>query len=339
MRAKAAAVVLALGLALLVAPGGASAKPGFVRFPGSQTSLMILHGSNGYFLVIEVSRNHAFLLAQRVEEERNTVVIYSRRVPSGADGRLHFGLGGAGEVDVHLVVEKVEEEKVGTDGCTGGPTITEGGHFVGTISFHPPGGFTELSVHRTPGSVIHRPPSVCRDRLRRGRAAAEKSAEGIRRLIAGDPAGERRFEVFAFPASPEEEPSLAFSTASVTRDAGPVTITDETSAPSAPDSATFAVPDLDALPATVTVEPAAPFSGSATFELPSRRSATISGDLAVELPEVGKVPLTGPKIAAGICRGLSCTRSLPKALRPHRSSDFVVVTGTTSGSSESSPNK
>lgn len=81
----------------------------------------------------------------------------------------------------------------------------------------------------------------------------------------------------------------------------------------------LAIPDLTkALPATATIEPPAPFSGSATIEAPSRATATLSGDLTVDLPAAGEVPLTGPGLVAGLCRDYACTRSLPKALRPRR---------------------
>jgi hypothetical protein len=64
------------------------------------------------------------------------------------------------------------------------------------------------------------------------------------------------------------------------------------------------------------VSPSAPFSGSANFEMTSPRHGEWSGDLAVELPGYGRVPLTGPKIAAGLCEPTACTPTLPKKLRP-----------------------
>jgi hypothetical protein len=73
-----------------------------------------------------------------------------------------------------------------------------------------------------------------------------------------------------------------------------------------------------------TVEPPAPFTGSAAFALTSPTSDTYSGDLAVELPGVGAVPLTGPAIAAGLCRDYHCTKTLPRALRPQKSGRFDV---------------
>ena len=79
---------------------------------------------------------------------------------------------------------------------------------------------------------------------------------------------------------------------------------------------TFRVPDLAAPPTEATVTPAAPFSGSATFHLDDPRSASWTGDLAVELPGLGKVPLTGEGIDAGLCKGTSCTKTLPKKLQP-----------------------
>ena len=58
-----------------------------------------------------------------------------------------------------------------------------------------------------------------------------------------------------------------------------------------------------ALPIAATVEPPAPFVGSAAFSQSSGLPAAWSGSLAVELPGGGIVPLTGPDFGAALCRG------------------------------------
>jgi hypothetical protein len=64
------------------------------------------------------------------------------------------------------------------------------------------------------------------------------------------------------------------------------------------------------------VSPSAPFYGSASFAIDPSGHGEWTGDLAVELPGYGRVPLTGPKIAAGLCETKACTPTLPRSLRP-----------------------
>ena len=75
---------------------------------------------------------------------------------------------------------------------------------------------------------------------------------------------------------------------------------------------TFRVPNLAEPLSEAIIEPPAPFSGTATFHLETPKKANWTGDLAVELPGLGTVPLTGPKIAAGLCHGRDCTKTLPR---------------------------
>lgn len=78
------------------------------------------------------------------------------------------------------------------------------------------------------------------------------------------------------------------------------------------DTATaFQVPNLAEPLTEATVSPSAPFSGSATFHLDGPKTASWTGDLAVELPGAGEVPLSGEGISAGLCHGPShCTKTL-----------------------------
>ncbi len=78
----------------------------------------------------------------------------------------------------------------------------------------------------------------------------------------------------------------------------------------------FVSPHPDLPLSAAKVSATAPFSGSAAFELTSPHHAEWTGDLAVELPGYGRVPLTGPKFRAGLCETKACTPTLPKSLRP-----------------------
>ncbi len=91
----------------------------------------------------------------------------------------------------------------------------------------------------------------------------------------------------------------------------------------------FQAPNLAEPLAEATITPPAPFSGSATFHLEDPQTASWTGELAVEMPGLGKVPLTGDGIDAGLCKGPpNCTKTLPKVLQPVLESagnEFVVV--------------
>jgi hypothetical protein len=81
-------------------------------------------------------------------------------------------------------------------------------------------------------------------------------------------------------------------------------------------ASTFQVPNLAEPLAEATLQPPAPFSGSATFHLVDQKTATWTGDLAVEMPGLGELPLTGDGIDAGLCKGRShCTKTLPDELQ------------------------
>ena len=54
-------------------------------------------------------------------------------------------------------------------------------------------------------------------------------------------------------------------------------------------ASTFQVPNLAEPLTEATLEPPAPFSGSATFHLDTPKTASWTGDLAVELPGLGKL--------------------------------------------------
>ena len=69
---------------------------------------------------------------------------------------------------------------------------------------------------------------------------------------------------------------------------------------------TFEVPDLQNPTAEATISPSSPFSGSATFHGESPQPGNWTGDLKVDLPGFGTVPLTGAGVKASICQAADC---------------------------------
>jgi hypothetical protein len=72
----------------------------------------------------------------------------------------------------------------------------------------------------------------------------------------------------------------------------------------------FSVPTPIGTLTDATVEPPAPFEGSAAFHLESPTQASWTGDLSVDLPGIGKVALAGPGTSADLCEQNACTATL-----------------------------
>lgn len=208
----------------------------------------------------------------------------------------------------------------------GGSRGQREGLLVGSFHFHGLRDFTRVDSHRIHAEIFRQPPQVCRE---------EKEPAGVTtvglgqpggvpddslRLIAAGSSGSPHFEAVAerHPAT-ESAPPIFLAYVS---QAGKGFSVVRSGLGSDADGSGFVTADPLSAHSTATVEPAAPFTGSATFEAAAPRGDEFSGDLAVELPGLGEVPLTGPEVAAGICRRYTCTKTLPPRLRPNRSDSF-----------------
>jgi hypothetical protein len=73
----------------------------------------------------------------------------------------------------------------------------------------------------------------------------------------------------------------------------------------------FAVSPSTGTPGEATVEPPAPFKGSAEFTLESPSVASWTGNLRVPIPTLGTVALTGPDFKPTLCGSGGCTNTAP----------------------------
>jgi hypothetical protein len=311
--ASVVAIVTVLTVQALL-PGPAAAKPGHYKVPPGHVLQMTAHGTHGYEILIQVNDGRAQLSAVAQSGSGDSFVLYEQSQKRDVGDDLDADFGPAGKLRARFVPRKVEEVKP-PKGCVGGTTVDEIGYFVGSFSFHGAHAFTSFNAHRLAGAVTRYRRLVCRGPNPADRHPVGDEGERELRVIAGTPSGATFFDAVTEPAEGIFPSTSTYSVQSERKE-GSVSILDSVRASA---SSPLAIPDLTAsLPATATIAPPAPFSGSATLEAPSRQTATWSGDLAVDLPATGEVPLTGPGIAAGLCDRYACTGSLPQALRPHR---------------------
>lgn len=323
----ATACAVATALVVLALPGAAGAKARTYKVPASTLQLLTMRASNGYKLSLTVEEHgEAFLSAQSsASRPKLQFVSYTvRRHRRTFDpGTLKLKIGDEGVFEGEFVAKKVKHEAVSAP-CKGESSLVEEGFFVGRFEFHGGGGFSTAHRTRAAGSVVRSAPQVCRapqkQRGTEGNGIFGEGEEEARELslIAGRPDGDLQFRATRY-----EEPILGESVApsisfigGVSRTSHGVAISSDVVILSA-DPTAFQVPNLAEPFAEATFEPPAPFSGAATFKLANPPATRWSGGLAVELPVFGKVALTGPTVAAGLCEnGTRCTKTLPKAMRP-----------------------
>jgi hypothetical protein len=332
VRAKGIAAVLTVTAALIVLalPAGAGAAQSYhldasvaIQFEGQ--------GTNGFgFVVFAFDQGSViFSTSKELGEGGGQTVNYFALRKYGASGldqgRIDLRIGKLGHFRGHFVAHSTGTQKLSSR-CKGDPTTNEDGYFVGSFVFRGERGYTTIRAAREKGSITRQGAAVCvipkehrGHRPNRHTKQEREREEKEFRLVAGDAKGR-----LVLQASREEAPRELHSQPSdfqVTLAGGKAGNFDVSRSASVfefdPNStATFSVPNL-AEPVEATLAPPAPFSGSATFHVDTPKSASWTGNLAVELPGLGKVPLTGKKIYAGLCKGRSdCTKTLPDQLVP-----------------------
>jgi len=329
IRARALAVAITFGaLVVLALPAGALAKPGYFKLRGESSEQIVLNATNGFKLHVEVYDRRATLsFGKETEKGGNEFFTYSFRRRLAPGPNLHLNLGKEGVVDLRFVPGHREENRMA--GCKGGPSVIETGHLVGTIRIHGRDGFTDVDAHRVYGVVARTPAQTCRRqqpkrgidvvgvKATKGKATVPKGALELFGAAPGGP---------LFSALRVEERELSgddfedFDAAITHRTRAWTTTSVASAEGGVGGDGGFLTPDPGEPLSAATIAPAAPFSGSATFAMTSAHGYEWSGDLTAELPGYGRVPLTGPKVAVGLCETTACTPTLPKWLRPKTSS-------------------
>jgi hypothetical protein len=337
VRAKSIAALLAATaiVGALALPAGAAAKPRRTRQKASVTAQLSLRGSHGFRLELSAfSPSDTTLSASSRASQDGIVSVdyfsfsrHNRR--SVFDGKLNVRVGRLGHFRGRFVPTSTEAKHETFNDCKGKPTTYEKGYFVGSFAFHGERGYTVVHTHKARGSVTRQPAETCtepggppwHESAHETRETRERE-RGETHLLAADKRADVLFQAYREETKDQMDPaqtsfqvtvnhrpkvgrfSVAYSAVVFGSDPG--------------SAAAFQTPDLAEPPAEATIDPPAPFSGSATFHLLDPKTASWTGDLAVDMPGLGKVPLAGAGIDAGLCKagGTSCTETLPKELQP-----------------------
>jgi hypothetical protein len=329
-RARALAALLSAAALLAFAPAAGAARTLHQR----AHTFGELRGkaSNGFSFVL-FTFDHAALLSLTAPTGHHgiTTVSYSAfKQPvlrSLADGRIDLKLGDRGHFRGHLVTKSTKTQKPQKH-CTGDPSTTEEGYFEGSFVFHGERGYSTIKASRVSGTIIRQGATACQVATEPGRNAespkeAKETAEMAAeledvRLIAGERDGDLAFQASREQLKPSSKQIMSiFDVTAAGADVGPFHVYRHAFVfDASPDAASHILtPNMTEPLAEAVIDPPAPFLGSATFRLEAPKKASWTGDLAVELPGAGKVPLTGDGIYSGACAGRNdCTDTLPRRL-------------------------
>jgi hypothetical protein len=313
-------------------PAAAAAKPHRLHQAASVDAEIHGKGTGGFEFALFTLENRGDILWVSNEpsaDSEETAVYFVLPHRGRTDFKanvLHARIGRLGTFSGRFKAVSTETEAPG-DGCAGESSSTEKGFFVGHFVFRGERGYTTVQSRRERGTVTRQgatscpapaPPKHQRHRPSRQNGSQREREANKFRLLAGDTKTSLRFQAEREESPEPEEGSLTTFQASVTERVGGLQISrDASTFGFGPDTATvFQTPNLAEPLVEATLASMAPFSGSATFHLDTPKSASWTGDLAVELPGLGQVPLTGDGIEAGLCKGRShCTRTLPEPLQ------------------------
>ncbi|HEX6455409.1 MAG TPA: hypothetical protein VF009_02695 [Solirubrobacterales bacterium] len=299
---------LCAATASLALPAGAAAKPGYYVFRPQRTTLLNLPSSNGYRLQIYAEpRTDVSLVAFRF---KGGSIDY--HVPGRSSGdRITANFGRFGRISMRFQPDGPPKRE-GAYGkrCKGRRPTRQQGKFVGSILFRGESGFISVHERSVRGTVYKSFRLVCRmgrggHRLK-GPRFLEKGYS-LSAVVKGRAAAPW-FSVFK--EDPRRHSRVHWSSedanylVSATERRGRLTIDRSASATAEPE--TFPVEPLGVDPTVATVTPPAPFTGSARFEQLPNGESSWAGDLAVELPGMGTVQLTGSGYQADLCRGFKC---------------------------------
>jgi hypothetical protein len=241
--------------------------------------------SNGYLILFEMNRGRATLTARSDEG----TVIY-RGKGSLVDGRIQFGLGKLGRMNVRFKSDGSVDRIRPPKSCKGRKQVVRSGVFVGLIKFRGESGYTRLNAHRVHGTMASPRSWKCPDPPGRqpGNAASLPAALG-----AFTPHG----HVFVVAFGDSELLPFRFFIAGTSERVGALSISRSVLVEGGP--ASF---EASGNLSSATVSPPKPFAGTASFKRNTDESTEWFGTLSVVLPGIESTALTGPTFTAKLAK-------------------------------------
>jgi hypothetical protein len=318
-RGTAASVLLILVAgAVLGAPGAAAARRAKTHVvPVERYASAFATGTNGWHAQVYTKLPRTSgrrRLSVTLNRSKGEIVTYQVLGRATGDGRIDAKLPGIGRIDLDFV--QTREAKGGFQpptGCTSsGTDATRTGYFRGVIRIHGEGGFTTVARRNAHGVISESPREVCKERQTKTPVKHPTPAlpASVRSLGAGHSAhgGELAFAAVGYAGYEPADEATQFA-ASYSHTRRGMVISAYVIAVAGPTA--FSLPAGSGTPTEATVEPPAPFIGSATFRLESPEQSSWTGDLSVEMPTLGTVSLAGPGFWSGLCARGSCTKTFP----------------------------
>jgi hypothetical protein len=286
--------VATVGLALVMvmsAVGTAVATPG-VSEDVSSPQGMVLHGTHGYGITVDAYRSSRRRGARVVVSVVGVRSFFTYTAPANLAGEgIHASLGRFGRIAMRWEPDgRLGEVDVACHGQGRRRFLIDRGAYVGTLRFRGGSGFTAVRAHRVEWRPSwYRGSSTCPSEGGRyvpGPGKILESELGIRdpgvRFLAYQP---KRGEPVEYEAYDREA-------------VGPVKIERTTWTYGGPRSLTSS-PDF----ASATLEPPAPFAGTATYGRSKGANGTLSGDLSVTFPDGTVASLAGSPFTASFYPG------------------------------------
>jgi hypothetical protein len=294
---RAAALVLSLFAGLAVVGSAATDAVAARRAPRSLARFE-LHGSNGYRASVEAAGPRLRLTLEKRAKPVYTLVRYSAGGKTSADA-VSAKLGHLGRISVRFTPTGTARRVWPPHECDGPAVPGQVGTFSGTIRFRGEDGYVELDAERAAGRTATSSRWSCGpgtgflSRMASSSAAVPEVEPPIFAVLAASArTGGRRF--FALASHPDERELPFFAAATNERRQG---MRIQRLVSVAGPTRSFAFEDNLR---SATVEPPAPFSGSAGFERVAKGRKTWTGDLSVSFPGRSGVPLAGPKFESAI---------------------------------------
>lgn len=286
--------LLLAAMALSASP--VAAKPGYFNVSAEQVRQLTIKSTHGFRITITRVSGRVELTASN----GNTAAIYVVRSAKIPTDRIEATFPGLGEVSVRFHPSGRVHREPGF--CERRPSFRQSGIFSGTIRFEGEQGFTRINLDKAPGFVFRSFKEACK-----GSGESDSEAKAPPSYSLTERArSQGRTLVFTATKSADTmalDRSANYFVSQWERRHGMLSVR---VAFAQADRDTFAIAGPPFRPESATIAPPLPFTGAASFQASPGALAKWEGTLAVELPGVGSVPLTGSQFRPELCRGQRC---------------------------------